>query len=47
MERGQKVIYVDDIGLRINKAEELQKAIKNWNNQLAVRGMRMSKVKRQ
>jgi hypothetical protein len=40
-------MYVDDIGLRINKAEELQKAIKNWNNQLAVRDMRMSKAKRQ
>ena len=45
MERGQKVIYADDIVLGANTAEELQQAVEMWYNQLAVHGMRMSKVK--
>ena len=45
MERGQKVIYADDIVLGANTANELQQAVEMWYNQLAVHGMRMSKVK--
>ena len=45
MERGQKVIYADDIVLGANTAEELQQAVGMWYNQLATHGMRMSKVK--
>lgn len=45
MERGQKVIYADDIALGTNIKEELQQAVEKWDNQLAVHGMRMSKEK--
>ena len=45
MERGQKVIYADDIALETNITEELQQAVEKWDNQLAVHGMWMSKKK--
>ena len=45
MERGQKVIYADDIALGNNMTEELQQAVEKWYNQLAAHGMRISKKK--
>ena len=45
MERGQKVIYADDIALGTNITEELQQAVEKWDNQLAAHSMRMNKEK--
>ena len=45
LERGQKVIYIDDIILGTNTVEELQQVVEMWYNQLATHDMGMSKVK--
>jgi hypothetical protein len=44
MERGQKVIYADDIALGANMTEELQQAVAMWDNQLAIHGRGVHRI---
>ena len=45
MERGQKLMYADDIAIGMDTAEDLQEAMTMWHDNLAAHGMRMSKAK--